>query len=190
MVLGEYELQRTLDDDLVGRRNKWWANQTNLPLTIQHCHIKKNLSYDRVCKVRTKILFSITFTRTLIIEFPDISSWAQSPVINVSWYFVTALEKRRKVVVVHSKSLTKGKFLRIHRLRELHRLYTNSVWNLACVHVALLWQLRKTGAGIFDTARHQQELYPNFRLQIIRDFAAFKAEDSNINILEHYPFCS
>lgn len=165
-----------------------WPNQPSIDNSaLSH---KKNLSYDRVCKVRTKILFSIIFTRTLIIEFPDISSWAQSPVINVSWYFVTALEKRRKVVVVHSKSLTKGKFLRIHRLRELHRLYTNSVWNLACVHVALLWQLRKTGAGIFDTARHQQELYPNFRLQIIWDFAAFKAEDSNINILEHYPFCS
>jgi len=43
------------------------------------------------------------FTRTLIVEFPNVPIWAQHPVINRPWNFIHALEKRRRVIVFRSE---------------------------------------------------------------------------------------
>lgn len=50
----------------------------------------------------TKILF-LYFTRTLIIEFADVSIRVQNPVIHRPWNFIHALEKRRRVINFHTQ---------------------------------------------------------------------------------------
>lgn len=55
----------------------------------------------------TKILF-LYFTRTLIIEFADVSIRVQNPVIHRPWNFIHALEKRRRVINFHTQCVIRN----------------------------------------------------------------------------------
>lgn len=130
---------------------------------------------------QTKIRFSIQ--RTLIVKFPNVSIWAQHPVINRARDFIHALEKTRKVVIFHAGWVITKFFV----------IFTG--WRNSIVFTPLLFETsiacaprfygspRRLERALIYSQSAREVVISNLHSQIIGDFMVF---ESGIFISEGY----